>query len=301
MSLAQLQELLSINSTSDQRLSVGDLLREPERAAASFVLTKEAEGSLARVLSALRRGRPGVFWISGDRGSGKTHFLGYLNSILRHPDFAPDGFREDVPDVQMMSVEVEVKDGAQLAQAVAGPLCEKLKVPRHLADLWRRLGAEVGLRATLEEVGRSGFKRTLITIDDCGERGLDPERWRMLADLAASTRGFKSPAFFMVATQGEAPESIAQLPVGPKGAREITALTLAALRNFSPASEPLLKSYFDLYAAANPTLLDIAEFQSIFPFHERTIEVLDAISRDSRRSGVIGEIIKETLTSNGSE
>jgi hypothetical protein len=45
-----------------------------------------------------------------------------------------------------MSVEVEVKDGAQLAQAVAGPLCEKLKVPRHLADLWRRLGAEVGLR-----------------------------------------------------------------------------------------------------------------------------------------------------------
>ena len=169
MSLAQLSDVLSLRPHPQQRLPFTVSQADATNLAASFVLTKEAEGSAARVLFAIRRGRPAVFWVSGEHGSGKTHFLVYLNSLLTHPETAAEAFKHDLPDVPTLTVALEVRDGSQLAQTISAPLWERLKVPRHLSDLWRRLGAEVGLRATLEEVGRNGFKRTVILIDDSGE------------------------------------------------------------------------------------------------------------------------------------
>jgi hypothetical protein len=302
MSLPGLSEILTIKTGGEPRLSFPIALRQPEHVLASFVMTKEAEGSFARVLFALRRGRPGAFWLSGPRGSGKTHFLACLTALFANrPTTVPEGFRDDLPDMPTVCVPIETADGARLAQAVSEALWEKLKVPQHLSALWRRLGTEVGLRATLEEVGRNGFKRTIVMIDDAGENGPDSERWRMLNDLAAATRSFKSPAFFIVATRGEPPEGIPELPVSAKGAREVVALTLSGIRGFAPNSDAPLKSYYDLYTAANATLLDFDEFQSIFPFHERTIEVLEALGRNSQREGVMAEIVRETLSTNGSE
>ena len=44
MSLAQLSEMISLKETGRGRLGFSPLVKEPERAAAAYVITKEAEG-----------------------------------------------------------------------------------------------------------------------------------------------------------------------------------------------------------------------------------------------------------------
>ena len=302
MGLSALNEILTIKGAEAHRLSYAHALRQPQRTLASFVLTKEAQGSLARLLLALKCGRPEAFGLTGPRGAGKTHFLACLTSLFANrPTVVPEGFKHNLQIFPALCIAVEVADGAHLAQAISEALWEKLKIRRHLLTLWRRLGVEAGLRATLERVGHDGFSRTMIMIDDAGDHGPDIERWRMLNDLATSSGAFGSPAFFIVAARGEPPAEVAKLPVAAKTAREVVAMTLGAIRSFAPNSEAPLKRYYHLYAAANHKVPEFDEFNMIFPFHERTIEVLGALARGSLREGVMAEIVKETLSANGSE
>ena len=302
MSLSPLSEILTIKGGGGARLSYPGALRQPERTLASFAITKEAEGSLARLSSALGRGRPGAFWLSGPRGAGKTHFLACLTALFAsRPAAVPEVFKDDPPKFPALCIAIEVAESTRLAQTISEALWDKLKVPQHLSALWRRMGAEVGLRATLEEVGSRGFTRTMIMIDHVGENGLDAERWRMMNDLATGSRAFKSPAFFIIAARGEPPEGEAKLAVAANCAREVVAKTLSGIRGFAPDSEASLKRYYNLYLAANSTRLNFDEFHRIFPFHERTIEVLEALGRNCQRDGVLAEIVRETLCANGSE
>ena len=302
MRLSPLSEILTIKGGGGARLSYPGALRQPEQTLASFALTKQAQGSLARLSSALGRSRPGAFWLSGPRDAGKTHFLACLTALFANgPATVPEAFKGDLPKFPALCVAIEVAEGARLAQTVSEALWDKLKLPQHFSALWRRMGAEVGLRATLEEVGRRGFSRTMIMIDHVGENGLDAERWRMMNDLATGSRAFKSPAFFIIAARGEPPEGEAKLAVAPSCAREVVAKTLSGIRGFTPDSEASLRRYFNFYIAANFTRLNFEEFHSIFPFHERTIEVLEALGRNCQRDGVVAEIVRETLCANGSE
>ena len=119
--------------------------------------------------------------------------------------------------------------------------------------------------------------------------------------LRPASSAFKSPAFFIVAARGEAPEAVANLPVAPRGAREVVARTLSGIRSFAPDSQASLKRYYDLYTTVNLSRLGFDEFHRIFPFHERTIEVLEALTINCQRDGVLVEIVRETLSADGSE
>jgi hypothetical protein len=302
VNLSPLSQILTIKNEAETRLSYAIALRQPQQTLASFALTKAAEGSLARLSSALSRGRPAAFWLCGPRGVGKTHFLACLTTLLASgsagvPEVSKGGARK----FPALYVAIEVGDSARLLQAISEALWDKLDIPRHLTSLWRRLGGEVSLRATLEEVGRMGFSSTMIMVDLVSEHDLDAQRWRLLNDIATGSRAFKSPAFFIIAARGEPLDPAAKLTVAPSCAREIVAKTLSGFRGFAPSSESSLQRYYDLYASANSTGLNFQEFRQIFPFHERTIEVLETLTRDCQRDGVLAEIVKETLCANGSE
>jgi len=302
MSLAALSEILTIRSGGAARLSYSGALRRPEQTLASFVITKQAEQSLARLASALVGDRAGAFWLSGPRGAGKTHFLASLTALFAsRPAVVPEAFKSELPMLPALCVAIEIADSSRLAQTVTEALWEKLKLPPELSALWRRMGTGVALRATLEEVGRRGFDRTMIMIDHVGEHGLDAAHWRMINDLALGSRAFRSPVFFVVAARGEPAAQENRLAVAASGAREIVAKTLRDFRSFAPDSDAPVRSYYNLYSAANFTRLNLEQFRGIFPFHERTIEVLEAIGRDCLREEVLDEIVRETLCANGAE
>lgn len=302
MSLPALSEILTIKSGGAERLSYSGALRRPEQTLASFVATRQAEQSLARLGSALIGDRAGAFWLSGPRGAGKTHFLACLTALFAsRPAAVPEAFKSELPMLPALCVAIEIADSSRLARTVTEALWEKLKLPPDLSALWRRMGTEVGLRATLEEVGRRGFDRIMIMIDHVGEHGLDAAQWRMINDLAISSRALRSPVFFVVAARGESAAEENRLAVAASGAREVVANTLRGFRSFAPDSDASVRSYYNLYSAANFTRLNFEQFRSIFPFHERTIEVLEAIARDCQRDEVLDEIVKETLCANGAE
>src|SRR5580658_7436235 len=98
MSLAPLSEILEINAPGVERLSYQSALRQPEQTLNSFVITKEAQGSLACLSDALGNNRPGAFWLSGPRGAGKTHFLACLTALFAgRPATIPGAFKEELP------------------------------------------------------------------------------------------------------------------------------------------------------------------------------------------------------------
>lgn len=272
----------------------------------SFVVTTEVSKSLERVLTSLAKPEGRGAFLKGNFGSGKSHFLGMLSLLLRHPEsWAPlvqqeaslEDFRKPLELKKFLVVEIS------LIQHRGTEFLEDIFLKEIFGELSRHLGrsfeGKESRKETFEEtrkaMGRLGLSGLVLLVDELSEflrSKADAHAYRedirFLQYLGEEASAFP---LWVVASLQEWIEETGELsqdtfnkikdryPVRlTLGRAHIEELVSHRLIRHRPAAQEEVRKVFQNLRSYFPSFpVDEKRFMKLYPVHPATITLLDRL------------------------
>lgn len=243
----------------------------------SYYPTAAAERALA-TLDGRRNMRTGaLFWIAGEPGSGKTHFLNYVVALERKSERSASEGRRIVAaigaDERNTPFDLEGATLEAFATAITGA--------GHGSRVWHRIGGQAALESAVSEAYRLGIREVFAAIDLSLS---DPTEFgSVLAELARlASHSHRVRIVIVVAGRGPGPPGVTTLGVAPASAAETAAAAIARARLIVDQSEANLAKIRGLYSN-----FDCLAFvpDEIFPFHPLAAQVLTELAENRVGTG----------------
>ena len=177
------------------------LVNEPPAAiVACYTLTRGAERAWCAINHQLTQARGELFWIGGEAGSGKTHFLNYVVALSNHAaasDTVAGRYLTVIADVSAQA------SGGDLDRQLLDQLALQLAGDSREASLWRRVSGAEGLAIAFDYARRQGVKGITAAVD-LGEQEVKDVH-AQINTLATVAREFKQLRLIVLAA-GRSPD-----------------------------------------------------------------------------------------------
>ncbi|MGH8011146.1 MAG: hypothetical protein ACREQ4_01440 [Candidatus Binataceae bacterium] len=261
------------------------LEKEPESGTvASYVMGRGARRAWDAINRQLGEARGAVFWIAGNAGCGKTHFLNYAAALGRR---AGSMNAEPARDLIIVLDADGVKPG-QLGRRLLEAFMLALASESHAPSLWRELGGVDAIGLALEQARRQGV-RSLTIMVDFGLSDVRPA-FDFLYGLCALVRSVKGVRLTMlVAGRGVAPPDVASFEVAPCDEHERLAAMIGRARQLR---EPPPQFVREAYRGS-----EIGEFEAeeLFPFHPETVNLIHLLAAETDLIAAMAMLARESI------
>jgi hypothetical protein len=138
--LKPLSDIISYPETINGAIDLEDAETDAEEILRTFILTEDLEKHLLTVLNDLQEERGGTYWLQGEFGSGKSHVLATLYSLLLADDqVSYDLLESDA--ISTIGTDIHSKDVLVVPFSLAGggdaQLSLHKNIIRHTQDAYR--------------------------------------------------------------------------------------------------------------------------------------------------------------------
>lgn len=245
-----------------------------------YLLTAAAQRSLEAISATLTADKGAVFWIGGQPGAGKTHFLNYVLALEERAGATP-GRRA----IARLELDAPVR-AANLERRVFETLAHAIGAEGRDAALWRQMRGAEALGVALDQARRVGIRAASVAIDfGAADTAALSEYFGELARTAAASRHVSFNVY--VAARAPAPAGALALEVAPADAGERMLAAIArARRVLDEAAVAALYSGLDTGGL---------EPRVIFPFHALTLKTLGALAGASATVAALARLAGEVL------
>ncbi|MGH7915879.1 MAG: hypothetical protein ACREQE_00305 [Candidatus Binataceae bacterium] len=261
------------------------LKKEPEPGTvAHYVMGRGARRAWEALNRQLGEARGALFWVGGDAGCGKTHFLNYAAALGRRA-----GSMNAEPARHLTIVlEAEGRKAGELEHRLLEAFMLELAGESQAPNLWRELGGVDAIGLALEQARRQGV-RSLSMIIDFGLSEVLPA-FDFLQGLCALARTVRSVRLIaMVAGRGVAPPGVESFEVAPGDHRERLAAMIGRARELR---EPVSRLVQEAYRG-----VEIGEFlpDELFPFHPETVKLLHLLAGEADLVATMAMLARESI------
>lgn len=156
VSLAPIAEIIRVKRRPETTLSLTPALEQPEQTVADYVFTDAIRDHFHRILRAVQDGRGQGFWVQGEYGGGKTHFLATLAGLLG----GNQGIWDRVTDPEIRNF------AASLAQSRLFPVVFSLRGQGSAGGVERRLYDVLEEQIEAAAAARLGRRIALNSADE---------------------------------------------------------------------------------------------------------------------------------------
>ncbi|HEX4210784.1 MAG TPA: hypothetical protein VHY56_10340, partial [Candidatus Binataceae bacterium] len=193
---------------------------------ACYTLTRGAERAWGTINYQLTQAHGELFWIGGEAGSGKTHFLNYVVALSNRAAASDTAFGRYLTII----ADLGARSGAgELDRQLLDQLATQLGDDNRSTSLWRRVSGAEGLRIAFDYARRQGVKGVTAAID-FGEHGVGAAQ-AQLKTLAALARDLKQLRLIVLAAGRMAEyEGARSFAVAPAEDEELTVICGRARR-----------------------------------------------------------------------
>jgi hypothetical protein len=261
------------------------LASEPDAATvACYTLTRGAERAWTAINDQLTQTRGDLFWIGGEAGSGKTHFLNYavaLSNRAAASDTASGRYLTVIA-----SASARANAGA-VEQQLLDQLALQLAGDSRGASLWRRVSGAEGLTIAFDYAKRQGVKGVTAAVD-LGERD-GREAVAQIRMLRTVARELKQLRLIVIAA-GRAAEcgNARSFVVAPEDNEKLAVICGRARRLNESAWPQAAALYHSLEAGS-------WEPRHIYPLHPAAAEGLKALSCNGGGIGAGAALLREAI------
>jgi hypothetical protein len=235
---------------------------------ASYVFTQAAERSWQVLNQHLEGPQGGVFWIGGQAGCGKTHFLDYVIALQRRAGAL------DAQNARRLVCGLELAGritGAEVEMFLLSVLAEQIGGNQRSGDLFRQLRGAAALNVALETAWRTGIRAVTVAMDfGTSECESIADFFATLAQVAANVRQVKFTV--IAASRAAVPQPTRALLVAPRDPNEETTIAVRRARRLIEDAEVDAG-----HAYAGIDTAGLAP-DAIFPFHPAALKALRVIA-----------------------
>jgi hypothetical protein len=231
----------------------------------SYYLTRAAENALGEIFADRER----LYWIAGDSGTGKTHFLSYVIALEQRAGRPPArGGRQIVCSLEVMGDPSAAEINRYVATAIAHRASDAHNVTRIFAG---------NVKDALAQAARVGIERVVVGIDFGAG---DPSKSREFFQNISVGRECAASAALTIIAAARSPAAVgaANLHVAATDDRESMLAAITRARIFGDKPDRFSLS-------ANAIAQSSEDSRAIFPFHRTTFEILAALFRNVTVAG----------------
>jgi hypothetical protein len=285
LSHSTVRDLLEVEPPPPERLELEASPRADT--VASYVLTRAAERSWDALNRHLTEPTGAFFWVRGDAGVGKTHFLNYVLALAaRAGSLSAEPGRQLTCALEVAGVVRQYEIEAYLLDALA----EQFGAEPRAALVWRQLSGAPALRVALDAARRIGLRAITVVIDfGLSDYQSASGYFRILADIATNSK----PVRFTViaAGRGPAPADAQALDVAPADVIETAVIGIRRARRIGdgPSSRAAIDA---LYHGLDTHDLSV---DAIFPFHPFAVPLLAMLTAPAPAVAAAARIAREAI------
>jgi hypothetical protein len=252
---------------------------------ATYVLTRGASRAWKAINSHLAAGGgDALFWIAGQAGAGKTHFLNYVLALSARAGAL------SAENARQLTLPLEITGEiptAEIERRILDLISAALTVDNHTPALWRQMRGVEALTIAFDCAGRQGVKGITIALD-LG-LGQFAGAVKTLALLEQTVRACRSLQLIVVAAgRGATPPAAPAFDVTPQTSEEIPVAVGRARRLDDSALRKIEGLYRDLDDGS-------WDARAIYPLHPAAASVLHSLHRPNDGIGILAAAVREAI------
>jgi len=261
------------------------LAYEPAAAiVATYVLTRGASRAWQAINSHLAEAESALFWIAGQAGAGKTHFLNYVLALSARAG----ALTAEVARYLTLPIEIAGDEaGTEIEWRILDLIATALAGEGHAPALWRQLRGAEALIIALDGARRQGVKGITIALDlGVSESVGAIEILTMLAKIARTSTNLR--LIVVAAGRGEGPDGALAFDVTPQAGEEIPVAVGRARR----LDDSALRTVDGLYRNLDDGTWDI---RAIYPLHPAAASTLQSLRTANDNVGILATAVREVI------
>jgi len=278
-----LREVVEIGPEVAERMP---LAQEPAAATvAPYVLTRGASRAWHAINSHLAGAQGALFWIAGQVGAGKTHFLNYVLALSASRTGA---LNTEVARYLTLPIEIagEIAAG-EIERRILDLIAATLAGEDLATALWGQVRGAEALIIALDGARRQGVKGVTIALDlGANESSEAIEILAMLAKIARASTNLR--LIVMAAGRGETPDGALAFDVSPQTGEEIPVAVGRARR----LDDSALRKVDGLYRNLDDGSWDT---HAIYPLHPAAASALQSLRALNVSVGTLAAAVREVI------